>query len=450
MKSLFVRIFLWFWLAMTLIAAVGVVVALTTDPRTALVSRHKNQIARYGKMLIRTYESAGPLALAAEGHRLERRTGFPIFLFRSSDGPLSGRFLPRRLVRLAEMALINGEAQYGRGRRATWYALPIDDGYVVLAALPRPSPIQMLLDPRRIVLRLLLTFVVAGAVCYLLARSLTGPILQLQKTARSFADGDLTARVGPLLGGRRDEIAGLGRDFDRMAGRIESMVNSQRRLLQDISHELRSPLARLSVALELAHRGSSPEAGSALDRIGREAERLNELIGELLSLATLEREPERIVMEPVGLTAMVRRIVEDANFEARGRNRNVSLSAAEEITVQGSAELLHRAIENVVRNALRYTDEGSSVEVSLTKQMKDRRPHARLSVRDHGRGVPEADLVKLFQPFYRVADSRDRMTGGTGLGLAITDRAVRLHAGTVKAANAVGGGLEVDIDLPVG
>ena len=450
MKSLFARIFLWFWLAMTLIAAVGVVVALTTDPRTALVARHKDQIARDGRMLIRTYESAGPMALAEESRRLERRTGFPIFLFRGNEGPLSGRFLPPRLVRLAEMALINGEAQYGRGRRATWYALPSDGGYVVLAALPRPSPIQMILDPRRMVLRLLLTFVVAGVVCYLLARSLADPILQLQKTARRFADGDLTARVGPLLGRRRDEIAGLGRDFDRMAGRIERMVNSQRRLLQDISHELRSPLARLSVALELAHRGSSPESSIALDRIGREAERLNELIGELLSLATLEREPERIVVEPVGLRAMVGRIVEDANFEARSRKRNVSLSAVEEITVQGSAELLHRAIENVVRNAVRYTDEGSSVEVSLTRQVREGRPYARLSVRDHGPGVPEADLGRLFRPFYRVADSRDRMTGGTGLGLAITERAVHLHSGTVRAANAVTGGLIVEIELPVG
>jgi two-component system, OmpR family, sensor histidine kinase CpxA len=450
MKSLFARIFLWFWLAMTLIGAIGVVVVLTTDPRAALLARHEKEIARAGKVLIRAYETQGPAALAEEGRRLERRMNIEVFLFRGDEGPLSGRFVPPRVRRLAEMAGITGEPQHGPGRKTTWYAIPAEGGYVVLASLPRPSPIELMLDPRRIVLRLCVTFMVAGIVCYLLARSLTGPILHLQKAARRFADGDLATRVGPVLGNRKDEIAVLGHDFDRMAGRIESMVNAQRKLLRDISHELRSPLARLNVALELARRSSSPEAGSALDRMGREADRLNELIGQLLTLTMLEGGAEKVPEQAsVDLSRLVRDIVDDANFEARDRNCSVEVVSSQDITVKGSEELLRRAIENVVRNAVRYTDEGTAVEVSLSRRMEERGTYARIRVRDHGPGVREEALKRLFEPFYRVAEARDRLTGGTGIGLAITEKAVHLHSGTVRASNDTDGGLVVEIDLPV-
>lgn len=450
MKSLFARIFLWFWIGMTLMAAIGVVVALTTNPRAALLARHKNLIANSGRMLISAYETDGPVGLLEQSRRIERRTHIPIFLFRFNEGPLSGRLLPPRLGRLADMAAVTGEPQHRGGRRAIWYALPSGADYVVVAALPRPSPMEIILDPRRIVFRLLVTFVVAGIVCYLLARSLTGPILALQKAARRFADGDLATRVGPVLGRRRDEIARLGHDFDRMAGRIENMVNAQRRLLRDISHELRSPLARLNVALELARRNSSPESGSALDRMGREAERLNELIGQLMALTVLESGAGRVEMELLDLAGLVRGIVEDADFEAHGRNCAVVATQIQEITVRGSEELLRRAIENVVRNAVRYTDEGTSVEVGISRRREAGLEYARISVRDHGPGVPEKDIGRLFEPFYRVADSRDRRTGGTGLGLAITKKAVRLHSGRVRAKGAEGGGLIVEIDIPQG
>lgn len=435
---------------MTLIGAIGVVVALTTDPRAALLARHDKEIAKAGRKLIGIYETKGTAALAAEGAEIGRRMGFPIFLFKGREGPLSGRFLPRRLGRLAEMAMITGEPRHHPGRRAIWYALPEGSNYVVVAALPRPSPIALILDPRRIFFRLLITFVIAGIVCYLLARSLTGPILQLQRAARGLAGGDLETRVGPLFGGRKDEIAGLGRDFDSMASRIENLVNTQQRLLRDISHELRSPLARLNVALELARRSSSEGAAGAVDRMERETERLNELIGQLLTLTVLESGEERVEMGRVDLSELVRRIVEDANFEMKDRGCQVTLSAESGIDVHGSEELLHRAVENVIRNAVRYTGEGTAVEVSLSKRLEKDGGHACIRVGDHGPGVPDADLGRLFEPFYRVADSRDRLTGGAGLGLAITERAVQLHGGRIEARNWSAGGLVVEIDLPSG
>jgi two-component system sensor histidine kinase CpxA len=274
---------------------------------------------------------------------------------------------------------------------------------------------------------------------------LTKPILRLRGVAQQLARGNLQARVGADFLRRQDELADLGRDFDLMAEQLESLFTAQRRLLGDVSHELRSPLARLSVALELARRQCGDAALPSLDRIERETERLNELIGQLLALSRLESGPQPTAGERVDLAALVREIAADAAFEARARQRSVAIMELAECATTGSAELLRRAIENVVRNALCYTREGTAVELTLRREADT----ARLSVRDHGEGVPEAALAQLFQPFYRVAEARDRQTGGIGLGLAIAERAVRLHGGQVTAANAVDGGLFVELRLPV-
>jgi len=241
----------------------------------------------------------------------------------------------------------------------------------------------------------------------------------------------------------------LGRDFDLMAGRIEELMTAQQHLLRDISHELRSPLARLNVALELARQRFGEEAKSALNRIGQEAERLNDLIGQLLTLTQLETGGDRIARELVSLTHLIQAIAADAKFEAQTRQRTVRAVVDDEVTVQGSEEMLRRGIENVVRNAVRYTAENTQVDISVSRSLGGSGDTAIIRIRDHGPGVPEDTLSKLFLPFYRVADSRDRQTGGTGIGLAITERAVRLHHGTVSAANAPDGGLIVTIVLPL-
>jgi two-component system sensor histidine kinase CpxA len=262
------------------------------------------------------------------------------------------------------------------------------------------------------------------------------------------------------------------RDFDRMAERLESLVNAQSRLLTDISHELRSPLARLNVALELARQRSGTEAHTALDRIDRESNRLNELIQKLLTIARLEAGDESIEKSPVHLQQLIQEIARDAAFEAQSRHRRVEAEVMDDCVVLGSPSLLHSAIENVVRNAIRYTDEGTTVElrleqdVNLTAAEKTRivdtgakkigvpegragNGEAVVRVIDSGPGVPEDALDKLFRPFYRIDDARGRQTGGVGLGLAITDRAVRLHGGTIRISNRPEGGLIVEIRLPL-
>jgi two-component system sensor histidine kinase CpxA len=235
-----------------------------------------------------------------------------------------------------------------------------------------------------------------------------------------------------------------------MAERIEALVGAQQRLLRDISHELRSPLARLNVALELARRRSVENPGNALDRIERESERLNELIGELLTLTLLESGTEKIERAPNNLLDLVTSIVEDSNYEAKDRNRLVRIVSMEKLIVNGSEEMLRRAIENVIRNAIRYTGKGTEVEVSLSSQQIDEQKFSVIRVRDYGPGVPEELLSQMFKPFYRVEDDRGRLTGGTGIGLAISERSVLAHGGTIKAFNVSDekGGLLVEISLP--
>jgi two-component system sensor histidine kinase CpxA len=260
---------------------------------------------------------------------------------------------------------------------------------------------------------------------FLLARSFSAPLARLRRVTKQIAAGDFSARVGERLGGVNDEITQLGKDFDTMAAATENLLLSRQRLLRDISHELRSPLARLNVALELA-RQRLDLAGDdkALTTIGKESDRLNELIEHLLMLTRLENKEEgREQWQPVDVNSLVLKIVADANFEIGGQERKIGISTLDDLWVEGSPELLHRAIENVIRNAARYTAEQTEVVVSLKREDDQ----ALLQVVDHGPGVPEEELDAIFQPFYRVAAARDRQSGGTGLGLAIAAQTVKRH-----------------------
>jgi two-component system, OmpR family, sensor histidine kinase CpxA len=297
---------------------------------------------------------------------------------------------------------------------------------------------------------LIIAVVTSGLVCYFLAWYMTKPVARLRAATQQLAAGDLTARAGDPNSRRHDEIAGLVRDFDTMAGRLETLVKAQSRLLNDISHELRSPLARLNVALGLARQRSGPESASMLERIELEASRLNELIGRLLTLARLEDGEQHVPPVPVLLDDVVLNVAEDAEFEAQARHCHVRSDIPEgSWGVRGEASLLHSAIENVVRNGIRYTREGTTVEIHLERAESAAGAEAVVSVTDCGSGVPPDALEKLFQPFYRLDDDRGRQTGGVGLGLAITERAVRFHGGRVTAFNRPEGGLLVEIRLPL-
>lgn len=293
----------------------------------------------------------------------------------------------------------------------------------------------------------LMLFTVTGAVfCYLISRYLTKPLAKLGDAAAKIAEGKLDTRVDPSLRSRRDEIADLARNFDRMAERIEALITGQRRLLGDVSHELRSPLSRLIVALGLVKQcvkqGPAEEADENLDRIALEARRLDTLIGQLLTLTRIDSGVDRGSPAPFDLTNLVQEVANDGDFEARARNRSVVIQQADACTLTGFEELLRSAVENVVRNAIRHTADGTAVEISL----RGSNSRVLLRVRDHGPGVPESMLSEIFLPFRRVANGNPE---GAGLGLAIAERAVHVHRGTVRAMNAPQGGLIVEVDLPL-
>jgi two-component system, OmpR family, sensor histidine kinase CpxA len=237
----------------------------------------------------------------------------------------------------------------------------------------------------------ILALSISGLICLLLTRHITSPLFELRRGAETIAVGNLTARVPENVRNRRDEIGQLGRDFDRMAERLESLVHSHKRLLGDVSHELRSPLSRLVVALGLARRANAEEMPELLDRIALEARRLDSLIGQLLTLSRIESGSHALASS-IDLTALVHEVVTDADFEARAQSRRVVVTAFEECMVSGSEELLRSAVENVVRNGVHYTREGTAVDVSIRRE----RDRAVIRVRDRGPGVPETMLSEIF------------------------------------------------------
>jgi two-component system sensor histidine kinase CpxA len=292
--------------------------------------------------------------------------------------------------------------------------------------------------------------VIGGLTTFVLVLFFTRPIVRLRKAARGLAHGNLKARVewpqarsGVSSG---DEVSALMQDFNHMAERLESLVGAQQLLLRDVSHELRSPLARLSVALELAREEAGPAMTANLDRIEREAGRLNQLIGQLLTLSSMEALEKIEDFRPVSLNRLIESLIPDAEFEARQRECSVVFHCDGEYSVPGNQELLYRAVENVVRNAIRYTDRGSEVEIDLHAAREGAQVSADVS--DRGPGIPTDQLEAVFRPFHRVDSARSQDTGGFGVGLAIADRAVRLHRGEMQALPREGGGVTIRMTLP--
>ena len=450
-RGMFLKMVLWFWASLVLVAlALHAAVIATSVPTEVRVQRFSDTaLAGYGRRAVSILEGEGVPALAAYLQHLESQTRIHAVLIDESGRDATGRPVTPGVIAAARRAdeLGFAEMQVDGGLALKAHRLAGLSGrrYDLVASTPI-GLVRLLHDaPSAQLLRLLAVLITAGAVCYPLARYVARPLASLRAATQELAGGNLAVRVAPAVGRRRDELADLARDFDRMAERIEALMTSERRLLGDISHELRSPLARLHVALGLARQQAGDDQ-RPLDRIEREAERLNALIGQLLMLARLESGAMEPARESVDLAAIVRDVAEDADFEVRSRGRAVRVTATCECVAIGAPDLLRSAVENIVRNAVRHTREGTAVEVSMRAGAPR---HVVITVRDHGSGVPDDLLPHIFHPFYRVGDARDRHSGGVGLGLTIADRTIRLHGGTVRADNAPDGGLVVELRIPV-
>ncbi|MEO7507021.1 MAG: ATP-binding protein, partial [Pyrinomonadaceae bacterium] len=425
MRSLFWKIFLWFWLAMGLVGLAFIVASATTQSEP-LVAYWRvmagDALAIYAQSAADTYEREGAEGLRHYLDRMEATTHLRAALFSVDRQELSGRPVVDGATALANKAWSSGQTEFAASLGKTLAARRVSSRggaeFVLVTEVSGGGFGPFNVPARTRVLRLFLVFLTAGLVCYGLARYVVRPVTQLRSATRRLADGDLTARVSGELGARRDEFGELGRDFDQMADRIETLVKSHQGLMRDVSHELRSPLARMQVALELARSHSGPAAGASLDRIALESERLNVLIERLLTLARNES-GEVNSIRAVNLSELVQGVCADAEFEAKPDAAVLNCRAEPDCVINGDPDLVRSAIENVVRNAMRYSPAGSGVEVELAGigQATDRR--YRVRVRDHGPGVPEDRLTDIFSPFVRVDADRGRSTGGIGLGLSI-------------------------------
>lgn len=457
MRSLFAKIFLWFWLAMVLIG--GVILTFSAIEHARWEDRGggfrefmRGHVEPNAELAIYAWERGGKDKLLAQLKRIRDR-GSAGWLFDSSGRELSGREVAPEVV-AASTAPQEPEQRsnfFDHGLpRFHRSVMAGSDGATytfVMEMIDHPRPPST--EPAFLISRLVAVILTAGGVCYALARYLTRPLRRLRTAVQNLAAGDLDARAG-AVGRRHDEFGQLSRDFDIMAERLQSLVSAQQRLLRDVSHELRSPLSRLNVALELTRQAAAPTLTTSLDRIARESERLNELISQILTLVRLEGGAMPQQRVAVDLAALTREVVNDADFEAAAHDRHVRLLTVDECVISGAPGLLRSALENIIRNAAQYTRSGTTVEVSLRRDRRDDRDAAIVEIRDYGPGVPETALRDIFRPFYRVADARERETGGVGLGLAIAERAIISHGGVVSAENADGGGLRVRIELPIG
>ncbi len=292
-------------------------------------------------------------------------------------------------------------------------------------------------------LLIVLALTVSVVVSLLLARFIVLPVRRLMLAEQKVAAGDLSVRIAHTVGSRTDDIARLARDFDVMTERVDALLQSRQRLLRDVSHELRSPLARLQALLSIARQKDSMVGPEQFDRMENELERLDQLIGEILAYSRLEAQ-EGIVRRPVDVVDLVRNIVDDASLEGAAAGKDVLLKAPDRCLIDIDSSLMQSAIENIVRNAVKHTADDTAVTVSV----EDDRDKLRILVDDEGPGVPDESLHQIFEPFFRIGDSRSTQSGTGGIGLAIARRSVRLHGGIIDARNRDGEGLRVTMMLP--
>ncbi len=445
MRSLFLRLFLWFCAAGAFLftaLAIGYVLANPDQLPFAWPAVGRGAIVSTGRVAIQDYERGGSAEVQPFFESLQHDTGMRVALFDSAGHVLSSN-LPERDVPAnppalpeSELVIVHRHVAVVRltGRSGT--------AYTFVANVPRRERNNFWSRT------FLVSFVVTGGlVSFLLARHITSPVAHLRGVTSRFSNGELATRVTThAVLARRDEIGGLAADFNRMASRIEALMRAQQRLLADVSHELRSPLTRLSLALGLIERRLGAESGPPLSRMKREVERLNVLIAQLLTLSRLECLDQPLPLETIDLRALVQEIAADADFEAAHLDRGVRLLECDACSIRGAPDFIRSAIENVVRNALKYT--GPNTVVSIRLRCQNGSGDADVSIEDCGPGVPSEALRHIFEPFYRVDEARDRRSGGAGLGLAIARQVVTLHGGSIHASNREPGGLEVHLILP--
>lgn len=439
MHSLFWKLFLTMWLSIVgFSAAIGWLNDSLARKQWAEqpVDSFERGLYRISQRARQALEMDGRRGLRDELLNLPRMTRGYIYITDESGREVLGR--DEALARLLERDVAMDESSFDGDNNTV---------YTVYTINRKPPSTILAPGPEGTALRLAAAALLSALISYFLARSLATPLDALSRASRQIAAGELSTRVRHSMPRRQDEIGRLAVDFDAMASRLQAMQTANKRLLQDVSHELRSPLARMSVALEIARNKGTGKIQSEIDRIALEAERLETLVNDVLGLLRETSESTAKLDEDIDLAELLSDLVGVVNYEVPEGKPGIAWQPRQPCAFHGDRELLWRALENLLRNALRHTDPEHGVVLGLEQDSRKALVH--LTVRDFGGGVPEAELEKIFEPFYRVQESRDRGSGGHGLGLSIAATAVRRHGGEIVASNAPNGGLEVRISLPL-
>jgi two-component system, OmpR family, sensor histidine kinase CpxA len=485
MKTLFAKIFIWFF--------VSVVVLISASyGLTRLTMREPRRVPReWGDPFVIHAEYARE-ALERDGRAgldhfldlVETTSRMSAYVVDRNGRDIRGVAVPSDVDSLAREVFAGRTTGFREKDKQSYFgyrlgaAAAMDSSVLVLVPPGGPKPprhgsIPFIPPHGRWIVIVLIG--IGGVLCYFLARHVTSPVTRLRRAVADLAAGDFSARVEAGRGMGDDELAALGRDFNVMADRIESLVASHNQLLRDVSHELRSPLARIRVAIALVQQQGSagdrqalPGNGESIDpallaRIEREVERLDSLIGQVLTLSRLEAGVKSAKSERIDIGGLVHSVAEDARFEAAGKGSEVRFEKVEGLFLEGEPSILRSAIENVIRNAVRVSAPGAPVEIELEEiaevenpdnagnevKAANARKYVAIRVLDRGPGVSDGDLERIFEPFTRGEKSRDRQSGGTGLGLAIARRAIETHGGSIRAHAREGGGLVVWMCLPL-
>jgi signal transduction histidine kinase len=445
-RRLFWKIFLPFWVAQALLFGLlymRLFSRLHSDnPWWAQPDRRI--LPALADLAVQRYEQSGQPGLRELLDQSSMPRRINCWLVDANWRELSGRPMPGEMVDHAQRA--QRHEGIARPDEAVIIVSPVTtprSQYLLIAELIPPPLSERV--PGDIIWVLKLGTVISALMCLVIAHYLAKPIERLRNATNELARGNLDIRVGATIGSRRDEIADLVRDFDSMAGELRNQIQSERNLLSGVSHELRSPIARMRLALALARAAESPERDEMLDRIEQDTIQLDSMLERILTVARLENGQYKPKLEDVSLNEVIEEVLDDARFEAVATNAAINCVEDAIVSVHGDAGLLRSAIENAIRNALFYSGHDGQIDVRL--RVVD--GNAVLTVCDNGPGVPEAALPLLFKPFYRVDGSRVTTTGGMGLGLAIVRNAMAAHGGTVAARNVSPHGLEVEFRLPI-
>jgi len=451
MRSLYWKIFLSFWLATILVIFTTAWITSQIVQKSSQPVRERAFMDSYANAAVVTFESAKAPALLKWLHDIGLSRHMTLYLLSNTGEILGTQSTPSNVKDIATKMSTNqlNAGIFSSGNLLVSHEILSTSGnyYRLVAVSGKPISYFVQIPWAGLMLRLTFAVFISGLICYLLSLYLTKPLRFLGMAAQSLATGKLNTRVGRMRGHKHDEIAHLSNEFDRMAEQLETIVNSKERLLQDISHELRSPLARLQIALELGRNKTQTLAEAEFSRMELECARLNFLICEILEFARLEKSTTELNLEETNLAGLLAEAIDDANFESGEHLPKVQAGLMEDFNLMIDARLVHRAVDNILRNALRYSPEEKSITVSLT--FNSQKNQAIIGIQDRGPGVPSDQLEKIFTPFYRVDPSREKKTGGYGLGLAIAARAVKLHHGEIRASNCQEGGLLVQIILPL-